>query len=135
MNKHLVRRLEKLGLWTEEVRHSIIASNGSVQSIACIPDDIKRVYKTAWEMSMRSLIDMSADRAPYVDQSQSLNMFVAEPSHQKLTSMHFHAWRSGLKTGMYYLRTRAAAEAVKVAIPVASSREEGAAGDCLMCSA
>jgi ribonucleoside-diphosphate reductase alpha chain len=118
VNRHLVRRLEGLGLWTDEVRQQIIAANGSVQRLAQIPEEVKAVYKTVWEMSMRSLIDLSADRAVFVDQSQSLNLFVAEPTHQKLTSMHFYAWKKGLKTGQYYLRTRAAADAVKVAVPV-----------------
>lgn len=138
-NKHLVARLQKLGLWNEGLRRSIIACNGSVQGIEEIPEDVKRLFKTAWEMSMRTLIDMAAARAPFVDQSQSLNLFVSEPDHSKLTSMHFYAWGKGLKTGMYYLRTRPAADAVKVTLPVETcTRGGGAAGGeegCLMCSA
>ena len=118
VNRHLVARLEELGLWTEEVRQQIVAANGSVQRIAQIPEDVRAVFKTVWELSMRVLIDLSADRGLFVDQSQSLNLFVAEPSHQKLTSMHFYAWKKGLKTGQYYLRTRPAADAIKVAVPV-----------------
>ena len=126
VNKHLVRTLEAHGLWTEEVRTAIVAGNGSVQHVDAIPDDVKALFKTAWELKMRTLIDLAADRAPFIDQSQSLNLFVAEPSHRKLSSMHFYAWRKGLKTGMYYLRTKPSAGAVKVTVPVA---------DCLMCSA
>ena len=125
-NKHLVRALEARGLWTEEVRTAIVAGNGSVQHVAAIPDELKALFKTAWELKMRTLIDLAADRAPFIDQSQSLNLFVAEPSHRKLSSMHFYAWRKGLKTGMYYLRTKPSADAVKVTVPVA---------DCLVCSA
>ena len=126
VNKHLVHTLEAHGLWTEEVRTAIVAGNGSVQHVAAIPDELKALFKTAWELKMRTLIDLAADRAPFIDQSQSLNLFVAEPSHRKLSSMHFYAWRKGLKTGMYYLRTKPSADAVKVTVPVA---------DCLVCSA
>ena len=136
INKHLVRRLEALGLWNEDVRLSIIASNGSVQQISSIPENVKHVFKTAWEMSMKTLIDLSADRAPFVDQSQSLNLFVAAPSHTKLSSMHFYGWKRGLKTGMYYLRTRPAADAVKVTVPVSKCRTgENEESGCEMCSA
>ena len=127
VNRHLVRKLESLGLWTEEVRTQILQGNGSVQHVAAVPDAVKAVYKTAWEMKMRTLIDLAADRGAFVDQSQSLNLFVAEPTAAKLSSMHFYAWKAGLKTGMYYLRTRAAAEAIKVC---AKGGEE-----CLACSA
>ena len=103
-----------------------------------VPADVKALFKTAWELSMRAVIDLAADRGPFVDQSQSMNLFVAEPTHQRLTSMHFHAWRRGLKTGCYYLRTRAAAEAVKVTVPVAARATACAIGapvDCEACSA
>lgn len=123
VNKHLVHALEQHGMWTEDVRDRILAADGSVQHVECIPDDVKRIFKTAWEMKMRTLIDMAADRGVFVDQSQSLNLFVADPNHKKLSSMHFYAWKRGLKTGMYYLRTRAATEAVKVTIPVAVTEE------------
>ena len=129
INKHLVKTLESLGMWTEDVRLAIIAGNGSVQHVAGIPDHVKKVYKTAWEMSMRTLLTLAADRGPYVDQSQSLNLFVAAPTHAKLSSMHFYGWKKGLKTGMYYLRTKPAADAVKVTVPV-----EVAEG-CVSCSA
>ena len=148
VNKHLVRRLEDLGLWTEGVRQAIIAANGSVQGIAGIPDDVKRLFRTAWELSMRAVIDLAADRACFVDQSMSLNLFVAAPTHAKLTSMHFYAWKRGLKTGCYYLRTKPAADAVKVTVPVevaaaaqaAKAAPDGPAcrrddPDCLACSA
>lgn len=143
LNRHLVRALEQRDLWTNEIRDLILAGNGSVQHIAGIPDEIKRVFKTAWEMKMRSIIDMAADRAVFIDQSQSLNLFVTDPTHKKLSSMHFHSWKRGLKTGMYYLRTRAATEAVKVTLPVelevAVANEKCNKDDegdgCLMCSA
>ena len=137
VNRHLVARLEGLGLWTEAVRQAIVAANGSVQGIDAIPEPVRRLFRTAWEMSMRALLDMAAARGPYIDQSQSLNLFVAEPSHKKLSSMHFYGWKRGLKTGMYYLRTRAAAEAVKVTVPVAARAGSHAAPeqDCEACSA
>ena len=120
INKHLVRDLERHGLWNERVRTAIVAGGGSVQHVDEIPDEIKRVYRTAWEMSMRALIDLAADRGPFVCQSQSLNLFLTQPTRAKMTKMHFYAWRKGLKTGMYYLRTKAAAEAVKVTLPCES---------------
>ena len=141
VNRHLVAALENVGLWTSDVRDQILASNGSVQHIDCIPNAIKRVFKTAWEMKMRTIIDMAADRGVFVDQSQSLNLFVAAPTHKKLSSMHFHSWKRGLKTGMYYLRTRPATEAVKVTLPVeveAEAAKKRACSDdagCLVCSA
>jgi ribonucleotide reductase alpha subunit len=98
-----------------------------------VPAELKARYKTAWEMSMRTLLDLAADRGVFVDQSQSLNLFVAAPTHQKLSSMHFYGWKKGLKTGMYYLRTKAAADAVKVTVPVALCRRD--APDCEACSA
>ena len=113
INKHLVRDLIKLGLWNERMRHRIIAGNGSVQAIDEIPEDLRAVYKTVWEIKQRHLIDMSADRGAFICQSQSLNVHMANPNFAKLTSMHFYAWRKGLKTGMYYLRSNAAVEAIK----------------------
>ena len=108
VNKHLVRTLETHGLWTEEIRQSIIAGNGSVQHVSDIPDSLRRVFRTVWEIPMRSVIDMAADRAPFVDQSMSLNLF-KDPTRRVLTSMHFHAWKRGCRR-MYYLRTRAATD-------------------------
>ncbi|MEO6520137.1 MAG: ribonucleoside-diphosphate reductase subunit alpha [Mucilaginibacter sp.] len=116
VNKHLLRDLVNMGLWTTEMKNQIISANGSIQDIAEIPADIKELYKTVWEIKMRTIIDMAADRGAYICQSQSLNLFVSSPNASKLTSMHFYAWKKGLKTGMYYLRTQAASQAVKFTI-------------------
>ena len=111
----LMRDLLALGLWTPSLKNQLVAAEGSVQSLD-IPAPLKAVYKTAYELSMKTLIDMAADRGAYVDQSMSLNMFVAEPTFRKLSSMHFYAWRKGLKTGMYYLRSKAASGATKITV-------------------
>ncbi len=116
VNKHLLRDLVKLDLWDDDMKNRLIAANGSVQNIDEIPDNIKLLYRTAWEISQRSIIDMAADRGAYICQSQSLNIFMENVTNSKLTSMHFHAWKSGLKTGMYYLRTKAAADAIKFTV-------------------
>ncbi len=116
VNKHLLRDLVDLGLWNTEIKNKIITANGSVQDIAEIPAPIKELYKTVWEIKMRTIIDMAADRGAYICQSQSLNLFVSSPNASKLTSMHFYAWKKGLKTGMYYLRTQAASQAVKFTV-------------------
>lgn len=116
VNKHLLKDLVKLGLWNDQMKNDIIARNGSVQEIAAIPQHIKDLYKTVWEISQRTIIDMAADRGAYICQSQSLNLHVQNPNFGKLTSMHFHAWKRGLKTGMYYLRTKAAADAIKFTV-------------------
>lgn len=113
VNKHLMRDLVKLGMWNESLKNKLIASNGSVQAIDEIPDNLKELYKTAWEISQKVLIEMSADRGAYIDQSQSLNIFMENANFAKLTSMHFYGWKAGLKTGMYYLRTKAARDAIK----------------------
>jgi ribonucleoside-diphosphate reductase alpha chain len=115
VNTHLMRDLLALGLWTPSLKNQLVAAEGSVQSLD-IPAPLKAVYKTAYELSMKTLIDMAADRGAYVDQSMSLNMFVAEPTFRKLSSMHFYAWRKGLKTGMYYLRSKAASGATKITV-------------------
>jgi ribonucleoside-diphosphate reductase alpha chain len=112
-NKHLMKDLMNLGLWSENMRQKLIATNGSVQPIPEIPQNIKDIYKTVWEISQKSIIDMSADRGAYICQSQSLNIHLTNPNFGKLTSMHFYAWKKGLKTGMYYLRSTAAADAIK----------------------
>lgn len=112
-NKHLMKDLMNLGLWSETMRQKLIAANGSIQSIPEIPQNIKDIYRTVWEISQKSIIDMSADRGAYICQSQSLNIHLTNPNFGKLTSMHFYAWRKGLKTGMYYLRSTAAADAIK----------------------
>lgn len=136
VNKYLVRALGKIGMWNDDMRQSILAGDGSIQGIPGIPEHIKAVFKTAWEMSMRVILDMSADRGVFVDQSQSLNLFASDPTHKSLSSMHFYGWKLGLKTGLYYLRTRAAASAVKISVDAdranACSRTDP---DCLACSA
>jgi ribonucleoside-diphosphate reductase alpha chain len=116
VNKHLLKDLVELNLWNDEMKTKIISHNGSVQKIDGIPDHIKEVYKTVWEIKQRALIDMAADRGAYICQSQSLNLFVDTPTNSKLTSMHFYAWRKGLKTGMYYLRSKAATQAVQFTV-------------------
>lgn len=112
-NKHLMKDLIDLGLWNENMRQKLIAANGSIQAIPEIPQHIKDIYKTVWEISQKAIIDMSADRGAYICQSQSLNIHLTDPNFGKLTSMHFYAWKKGLKTGMYYLRSTAAADAIK----------------------
>ncbi|MFK8039611.1 MAG: ribonucleoside-diphosphate reductase subunit alpha [Crocinitomicaceae bacterium] len=131
VNKHLLKDLVKLGLWNSEMKNTLMASNGSIQNIKAIPEDIKALYKTAWEISQKVIIDLAADRGAYICQSQSLNLFMENANFAKLTSMHFYGWEKGLKTGMYYLRTKAATDAVKFTlekasevIPVAKTEEE-----------
>ena len=113
VNKHLLHDLVERGLWNETLKQEIMRNNGSVQNIDTIPQDLKELYKTVWEMSMKDIIDMSRQRGYFIDQSQSLNLFMQDANYSKLTSMHFYAWQSGLKTGMYYLRTKAAVDAIK----------------------
>lgn len=113
VNKHLLEDLVELGLWNESVKQDIMRANGSIQNIDIIPEDIKELYKTVWELSMKDIIDMSRQRGYFIDQSQSLNLFMEGATMAKLTSMHFYAWKSGLKTGMYYLRTKSAVDAIK----------------------
>jgi len=113
VNKHLLKDLVNLGFWSEELREMLIASNGSVQNIEGLPEDIKALYKTAWEISQKVLIDQAADRGAFICQSQSLNLFVESPNFGKLSSMHFYGWQKGLKTGMYYLRSKAATDPIK----------------------
>ena len=113
VNKHLLNDLVERGLWNETLKQEIMRHNGSVQNIESVPQDLKELYKTVWEMSMKDIIDMSRQRGYFIDQSQSLNLFMQDANYAKLTSMHFYAWKSGLKTGMYYLRTKAAVDAIK----------------------
>jgi ribonucleoside-diphosphate reductase alpha chain len=113
VNKHLLEDLVNLGLWNEDMKQELMQANGSIQHIQDIPEDIKELYKTVWEMSMKDIIDMSRHRGYFIDQSQSLNLFMEGATMSKLTSMHFYAWKSGLKTGMYYLRTKSAVDAIK----------------------
>ena len=116
VNKHLLKDLVKLGLWNDELKNEILRTNGSIQDIDHIPQNIKDLYKTVWELSMRDIIDMAAERGQFIDQSQSLNMFVENANLGKLTSMHFYGWKKGLKTGMYYLRTKSAVDAIKFTV-------------------
>lgn len=116
VNKFLLKDLIELGLWNPTMKNKLIAENGSVQNIPEIPTELKELYKTVWEIKQKTVIDMAADRGAFICQSQSLNLFMAEPNFAKLTSMHFHAWKSGLKTGMYYLRTKAAVDAIKFTV-------------------
>ena len=113
VNKHLLHDLVELGLWNDDLKDAIMRANGSIQHIDIIPQDLKELYKTVWEMSMKDIIDMSRHRGYFIDQSQSLNLFMEGANNAKLTSMHFYAWKSGLKTGMYYLRTKSAVDAIK----------------------
>jgi ribonucleoside-diphosphate reductase alpha chain len=113
VNKHLLEDLVNLGLWDEDLKQELMRANGSIQNIDNIPDDIKELYQTAWELSMKDIIDMSRQRGYFIDQSQSLNLFMEGATMAKLTSMHFYGWKSGLKTGMYYLRTKSAVDAIK----------------------
>ena len=123
VNKHLLEDLVKLGLWNETLKQELMRANGSVQHIDNIPDDIKELYKTVWELSMKDIIDMSRQRGYFIDQSQSLNLFMENANYGKLTSMHFYAWKSGLKTGMYYLRTKAAVDAIKFTLDNTKKKE------------
>jgi ribonucleoside-diphosphate reductase alpha chain len=119
VNRHLFRDLIKIGLWNEDMKNKLIAANGSVQNIDEIPQSLKDLYKTVWEIKQKTIIDMAADRGAYICQSQSMNIHIQDPNFGKLTSMHFHAWKKGLKTGMYYLRTKAAADAIKFTVETA----------------
>ncbi len=145
VNKHLITALVERGLWSTEMKNAIIGNNGSVAGIPEIPEDVKQVFKTVWEIKQKTLIDMAADRGPYICQSQSLNLFLSDPDYRKLTSMHFYAWRKGLKTGIYYLRTKAVASAQKFTVEPVVAVAAGGAGasaapapeseeGCLMCS-
>ncbi len=126
VNKHLLKDLVNLGLWDMNMKNKLMASNGSIQNIKEIPDDIKALYKTAWEISQKNLIDQAADRGAYICQSQSLNLFMENANFAKLTSMHFYGWKAGLKTGMYYLRTKAAADAIKFTLDKDAASEQPA---------
>ncbi len=143
VNKHLLIDLVKLGLWNDDMKNEIIKANGSIQGIDNIPNNIKALYKTVWEIKMKDIIDMSADRGHFIDQSQSLNLFIDQPNIGKITSMHFYAWEKGLKTGMYYLRTKAATQAIQFTVqkqakpqlePVVAPKEEYTAEESIACS-
>ena len=123
VNKHLLEDLVDRGLWNEDMKQELMRNNGSVQNIDGIPDDLKELYRTVWEMSMKDIIDMSRQRGYFIDQSQSLNLFMEGATMAKLTSMHFYGWKSGLKTGMYYLRTKSAVDAIKFTLDTKSKGE------------
>ena len=125
VNKHLVNDLKERGLWSKEMKDLMVKANGSVQNIIDIPNDLKELYRTVWEMSQKTIIDMAADRGVYIDQSQSMNLFVESPTLSKLSSMHMYAWKTGLKTGMYYLRSKAKARPIQFSLEA----------ECAMCSA
>ena len=140
INKHLVKDLQKLNMWTPQIKNEIVRAGGSISQIDGIPLNLKVIYRTIWEIPQKSIIEMAADRGAYIDQSQSLNIFMENPSLAKLSSMHMYGWKKGLKTGMYYLRTRAKARAQQVTVPVAPTKEQVLACSrenpegCLMCS-
>ena len=128
VNKHLVKDLIKAGVWSMDLKNKILVNKGSVQGIEEIPLDIRELYKTTWEIKQRIIIDMSAERGPYIDQSQSLNIHMMDANPAKVTSMHFHGWKSGLKTGMYYLRTKAAADAIQFTVDAEEKEDETISG-------
>ena len=133
VNKHLCRALSERGLWTQEIRDQIARDRGSVQNVEALAPKLKRVFKTVWEIKQRALIDLAAGRAPFICQSQSMNLFVETPTHARLSSMHFYAWGKGLKTGCYYLRTKRAADAIQ--FTVSPSRKRPREEVCDTCSA
>jgi ribonucleoside-diphosphate reductase alpha subunit len=137
INKHLVRELMSLGKWTPEIKTEIVRDGGSVQNLDGVPDKLKEVYRTVWEIPQKSIIEMSADRGAYIDQSQSLNIFMENPSMAKLSSMHLFGWKKSLKTGSYYIRTRAKVRPQQVTVPVALTKEACSLANpesCEMCS-
>jgi ribonucleotide reductase alpha subunit len=116
VNKHLVKALKKEGLWSKEMKDLMVRAGGSIQNITDIPDHIKILYKTVWEISQKVIIDMAKDRGFFVDQSQSMNLFLESPTVAKISSMHFYGWKAGLKTGMYYLRSKAKARPIQFSL-------------------
>jgi len=140
VNRYLVEELSKKNLWNKEMRDNIILENGSVQNIPNFPDELKEIYKTVWETSQKVVIDMAADRAPFIDQTQSMNLWLANPTFGKVSSMHMYSWKKGLKTGMYYLRSRSAVDAVKVTVSTEKAAKEKFMSsndpeECVTCSA
>jgi ribonucleoside-diphosphate reductase alpha chain len=144
INKHLMKDLQKLDLWNEMMKQQIITRNGSIQGLDQIPESIQRLYKTSWEIKQKTLIDMAAARGAFICQSQSMNLFVGDPNYAKLTSMHFYSWKKGLKTGIYYLRTRAPVMAQKFTVDPELQREaqrseqmrllrKSSDSECVMC--
>jgi ribonucleoside-diphosphate reductase alpha chain len=130
INKYLVADLLAQGLWNKALKDRILTANGSIQAIEEIPAATKALYKTVWEIKQKVLIDMAADRGAFICQSQSLNLFVPDPTIAKLSSMHFYGWKKGLKTGIYYLRTKSAVQAIKFTVETAAKTPE----ECLLCS-
>jgi ribonucleotide reductase alpha subunit len=124
VNSYLVRELIARGTWSESLKNQIVANGGSIQRVIGIHPDVKAVYKTAWELSMKSVIDMAADRGAFVDQTQSMNLFLSSPTLKSVTSMLFYAWKKGLKTMLYYLRSKPSANAIQVTVD-----------ECIACSA
>merc|ERR1712165_526290 len=123
VNQHLLKDLVELGIWSDDLKNEIVSANGSIQNIPIIPDHIKKLYKTVWEISQKNVIRQAADRGAFIDQSQSLNIHIAEPNFGKMSSMHFYGWESGLKTGMYYLRTKPAAQAIQFTVDKTKVKE------------
>merc|ERR1712216_1018556 len=139
VNRHLVTDLVERGIWSEGLKKQLIAHNGSVQHIAEIPAELKELYKTVWEVKQKNVLEMAADRSPYICQSQSLNIHMVDCTTQKLSSMHFYGWKLGLKTGQYYLRTKAAVDAIKFTVDVqdaaaAAKAQQGEQEVCVNCS-
>merc|ERR1719512_583696 len=128
VNQHLLRDLTELGVWTDDLKNDIVSANGSIQHCTSIPDHIKKLYKTVWEISQKNIIKQAADRGAFIDQSQSLNIHIAEPNFGKMSSMHFFGWESGLKTGMYYLRTKPAAQAIQFTVDKSKVKEAVSVG-------
>jgi ribonucleotide reductase alpha subunit len=144
INKYLVRELIQMGQWNEELKNNIVANKGSIQQLTMLPEHVRNKYKIVWEIPMKHVIDMAADRGPYICQSQSMSLWMAYPEYKNLTSMHFYAWEKGLKTGMYYLRRKARHQAQQFTIePEFSARtekekkeeQEQEQGMCTSCSA
>ena len=138
INKYLVADMQKLSLWNEDMKIRIMLGEGSVQGIESIPEDVRLLYKTAWEMKQKALVQMAADRGPFVCQSQSMNLFVESPDFAKLSTMHFFSWKAGLKTGIYYLRSRAKAKVQQFTIDPAKANacKRGSGGEgCEACGA
>jgi ribonucleoside-diphosphate reductase alpha chain len=133
VNRYLVGDLTALGLWSADLKNRIVAANGSVQGLEEVPANLKALYKTVWEIKQKTLIDMAVARGAFICQSQSLNLFLADPTIAKLSSMHFYSWEQGLKTGCYYLRTKAAVQAIKFTVEV-TKPEVKEEGECLLCS-
>jgi ribonucleoside-diphosphate reductase alpha chain len=138
VNKYLIRKLVQMNIWNDSIKNEIIKNNGSIQSITSIPEDIREVFKTVWEIGNKPLIDMAASRGRFICQSQSLNLFMDKPDFRKLSSMHFYSWRKGLKTGIYYLRTKPVAQAQQFTIEPEKRSEGGPScsrddQECLSC--